>query len=366
MGGRDRGRARQGGRAQGLVWLACHQRLNLHSVLGQGAGLVRTDVGDRAQGFDRWQAADQRVDGHHPARAQGQQHRDHCRQRFRNCSHRQTDGCHRHQQRCLATQHTHTKDDGTNGQNGQCHTFAKSSQTPLQRGAAESVLRQQFCHFAQLGGPTNGHHQAVPPPMRGRGALVSHVEAVTESRRCVGEQGRVFVHRDRFAGQRRLVHLELCRLDQSQVGRHLVARLQQHDIAGHQRLRRNLPNRAAAQYRGLCSREALQRCQCLVGAPGLHQPDGGIEQHNDHDHQRVQPIADHAGDQGRCQQHPHHEVIELLQQQDTQAMAADTGQGVGAIVARAVGGLVLVQTQRRVHTVRLDQRGHIAQMPVVR
>ena len=64
---------------------------------------------------------------------------------------------------------------------------------------------------------------------------------------------RLLLDRQRLAGERRLLDLELRRFDQAQVGRHDVARLQQHHVAGHQlaprRSTRAAPSRSTARLR---------------------------------------------------------------------------------------------------------------------
>ena len=138
-------------------------------------------------------------------------------------------------------------------------------------------------------------------PVRGRGALEGHVQAVAQCVCCGFKGVGVLVHGDGFAGQSRFVHLELRGVDEAQVGWNLVARLQQHDVARHQHMRWHLLYLPGTQHRGLRFREALQGGQCLIGAPRLHQPNGGVEQHDHHNHQRVHQVAHHTGDDGSSQ-----------------------------------------------------------------
>ena len=141
----------------------------------------------------------------------------------------------------------------------------------------------------------------------------------------------VLVHRDGFAGQRRFVYLELGDFDQPQVGRHLVARLQQHDVTRYQGLCLHLQHLAAAHHRRLRRCQPLQRCQRLVGTPGLNKTDGCIEQHDDQNYQGVHQLANHARNDGCGDQHQDHEVAELIDQQRPEAAAVACGQFVGAM-----------------------------------
>jgi hypothetical protein len=236
--------------------------------------------------------------------------------------------------------------------------------TPLQRRAAVRVLLQQPGHLAQFGGHAGCHHQPAAASVRGCRALEGHVQPVAQRVYRPYEHARVLGHRDRFAGQRGFVHLELRDIDQPQVGGHLVAGLQQHDVARNKGVSRHLLHLAATQHGGLDRCQPLQRRQRLVGAPGLHQSDGSIEQHDEQNHQRVHQFADHSRDNGRRDQHQDHEVAELINHQRPQAASAARGQFVGAMLQGALGDLVILQAARGVYPVFARELMRIAQVPV--
>ncbi len=135
--------------------------------------------------------------------------------------------------RRLAAQQAHHKDHrAAQHRNGQA--LAKGRQAQLQRRAAVAGVKQRG-HLAQLGVHAGGHHQPARAAMGGRGALEGHVGAVAQRAHVFGGQGfGLLGHGDGFAREGRLIHLQLRNLDEPQVGRDLVARLQQHDVAGHQ------------------------------------------------------------------------------------------------------------------------------------
>ncbi len=342
--GLERGVVAQCGSAQGLGMggagqrVAGHpahavgqQQLGVHAVLGQSAGLVRADGGDRAQRPHRRQAPHQRMHRHHAACTQGQQHRDYGRQRLGDGGHGQADGCEGHQQRCLAAQNAHHKDHRTDAQHRYRQALAIRREAQLQRRAAVAGVEQRG-HLAQLRAHAGGHHQPACAAMGGGGALEGHVGAVAQRAHVFGCQGfGLLGHRDGLAREGRFIHLQLRNLDEPQVGRDLVARLQQHDVAGHQFSSGQDLHHAAAQHGGVGRRQLAQRRHGLVGAPGLHKADNGVEHHDDEDHQRVCDLTHQPRDDRCAQQHQHHEVLELVGQQTPPGAVLRCGQLVGAM-----------------------------------
>ena len=176
--------------------------------------------------------------------------------------------------------------------------------------------------------------------------------------------GVVLLDRDGFASQCGLVHAELGQVDQPQVRWHLVAGFEQHDVARHQAAGGNRHALAAAQHGGARRCELLQRRQGAVGAPGLHEADQRIEQHDHHDGQRVDQIADQARDHRRAEQHQDHEVLELVEQQGGRRAAFARGDLVGPVLHRAQRRLGLGQPECGVDAVFAREFVRIAQMPV--
>jgi hypothetical protein len=340
-----------------------HQ-LGLHAVLRQRASLVGADGADRAERLDRWQPAHQRVLPDHAARAERQQHRHHRRQRLRDGGHRQAHGREDHEHRRLAAQHADHEDQRADRQHHEGQPLAEGGQALLQRRAQVDGAIQQAGHLAELGGHAGGHHQARSPAVRRRRALEGHVEPVAQRRCGFRQHARVLVDGDRLAGQCRFVDLQLGDLDQAQVGRHLVARLQQHDVAGHQPgCRHHLPL-PGAQHGGAGCGELLQCCQRTIGAPGLHEADHCVEQHDHQDRQRVDQFTDHSRDHRGAEQHQDHEVLELVEQQRHGGAPCGTGDLVRAVLQRAQGGLGLVEPECRVDAVFAGQFVSFSQVPV--
>lgn len=222
----------------------------------------------------------------------------------------------------------------------------------MQRRAAVAGVKQRG-DLAQLGVHAGGYYQPARPAMGGRGALEGHVGAVAQRAHVFGCQGfGLLGHGDGFAREGRFIHLQLRNLDESQVGRDLVAGFQQHDVAGHQHGGRNHLHRTAAQHGGVRRRQLAQRRHGLVGAPSLHKADDGVEHHDDEDHQCVGDLTHQARDDGSAQQHQHHEVLELVGQQAPPGAVLRCGQFVGAMGGAAALGLVGMQA-----CVRVDAMG---------
>jgi len=159
--------------------------------------------------------------------------------------------------------------------------------------------------------------------------------------------------------------LELRDLDQAQVCRDLVAGFQQHDVARHQRAGRHHLHLAAAQHGGVRRCQLAQRRHGLVGAPGLHKTNERVEHHDHQDDHGVGGFSHQPGDHRRAEQHQHHEVLELLDQQRQRPPAGVVLQLVGAMLRGAARGLIGVQAGIGIDAVGLRQLLRVAQVGVV-
>ncbi len=167
----------------------CLVRPRLHRVGRQRAGLVRADVGDRAQRLDRRQPPHQRVDLHHPACAERQQDGHDGRQRFGNGRDREADRRHGHQEDRFAAQQAQAEHHRADRQRHERKTLAEHRKPLLQRGAALLRLAQQRRDLAQLRGRAGGDHQPARASLRHQGALERHVVPVAQ-RMVAGRQAR--------------------------------------------------------------------------------------------------------------------------------------------------------------------------------
>jgi hypothetical protein len=173
-------------------------RLHGHLVLGQRAGLVRTDHGGAAQGLDRAQPADQRVALHHSLHAQCQGDRDHGGQALRNRGNRQTDGGQEHLDHLAPAQPFERKDHRHEHETQVHDPFAELLQFFLQRRGFALDLLDHAGDLAQLGLHAGLGHDALGPARGDGRAQVHHIGPVRQrdftllQGRCRLDHGRGF------------------------------------------------------------------------------------------------------------------------------------------------------------------------------
>lgn len=153
-----------------------------------------------------------------------------------------------------------------------------------------------------------------------------------------------FFHRYRFAGQRRFFHQQVLHADQAQVGWHLVAGYQQHDVAGHQALGIDFMAFTATQHHGVGREHAADGVQRVLRLAFLDEADDHVDQHGGKDHRGIDPMAEQGGDQGGDQHHVEQHVVELIEQAQRRSTALRRRQAVGAVALQAQFGFVLAET----------------------
>ena len=93
----------------------------------------------------------------------------------------------------------------------------------------------QSSDAARLGLVADDADDALGLSVSDEGSSEAKVFAVGENS-LQRQNVRLLRHGERFAGERGFVHLEVADVEQPKVGGHAVAGLQQHDIAGNERL----------------------------------------------------------------------------------------------------------------------------------
>jgi hypothetical protein len=81
---------------------------------------------------------------------------------------------------------------------------------------------------------------------------------------------------------------------EAQVGGHLVACLQQHDVAGHQLLGGHSAPLPVAQHQRPGREHVADGVQGLLGLALLDEADDGVDEHHAEDHTRVHPVLQDA------------------------------------------------------------------------
>jgi hypothetical protein len=151
------------------------------------------------------------------------------------------------------------------------------------------------------------------------------------------------VDRQRLAGQRGLLDPQVDRLEQAQVGRDVVAGLQEDDVARHQLGGRDGDAVAVAQGLGVRRGQLLQGSQGLLGPLLLDDAEHRVEHDDRHDRGRLDVIAEQGRDQRGRDQQDDDEVVELVPQQGPEAGPGRLAQLVGTVVRQPAGGLLAAQ-----------------------
>jgi len=98
-------------------------------------------------------------------------------------------------------------------------------------------------------------------------------------------------HRERLAGQRRLVDTEIGAVDQEQIARYDLSCRDVHDVARHELGRVDRHPVAVTQNPGLRRQSFLQRIERIGGLVVLPETDCGVVQKKPDDDEEVRPVA---------------------------------------------------------------------------
>ena len=167
-----------------------------------------------------------------------------------------------------------------------------------------------------------------------------------------------------LTGESGFIDRELGVTHESEIRRHLVAGLQQHQVTGDEFLGGHDPVPAVAHHLGIGADHRAQALQCRLGTGFLDEADDRVDQHHGEDHRGVDELTQSRGDHAGHQEHVDQRMMELPQNSDQQARTADRGQCVGAERLEPIGGLVVGQPALRVAA---QQQHHlVGGKPVVR
>ncbi|MNQ46475.1 hypothetical protein D3C85_602900 [compost metagenome] len=166
-----------------------------------------------------------------------------------------------------------------------------------------------------------GHHHPSALPGRDQRAAVGHWRSVPQ--RGVGGDGVcVLFHGHGFPGQHGFLYPQGMRRQQAYIRRNPIARLQQHDIAGHQGFARDAAALAVAQDVGAWRQhlaDGRHRFLCLAF---LNKTDDGVRQDHGQDDAGIDAMSQKRGDGGRAQQHVDKNVVKLCKKAAERAALA--------------------------------------------
>ena len=256
-----------------------------HPAFGERAGLVRGDHGDRTERLHGGQPPGHRVGAGHPVRAQRQREGDHRRQRLRHRGHDQAHRGDGHVQHRAATGHPGGEHHCGQYDRGEAQDPAEPGQPALQRCGP---------------GPGGGHERGDPAERAGRAGAADNAGGPAGEHDGAGVR---FVadragHRQRFAGERGLVQLQVVGDGQAQVGGDDVAGLQVYQVVADHLRGWDHHVGAVADHPGGGGGEPVQGGDGAVGAYLLGHADRRVHDDDQGDDGGVGVVAERAGDHG--------------------------------------------------------------------
>ena len=175
------------------------------------------------------------------------------------------------------------------------------------------------------------------------------------AQRGVLGQGGVGVlgHRQGLTGDGGLVRFQPSAVQQTGIGRHQVTSFQLDQVAGHQSGGVYAAELAVTDDPCLGSAHLPEGVQGTLGAGLLGEGDAGVDQDDDQDDDRIQPVPPSAGKEGESgggQQNQHHGVFDLVQEAERPGRLGRLFQLIGAVVLEPLGGLVHSEAGYRIGT----------------
>ena len=133
----------------------------------------------------------------------------------------------------------------------------------------------------------------------------------------------MLLHRHRLTREGRLLHLQVYRLQQSQIGRDDITCIEDHDVTRHDGGGDHLRHLSPAQHLGLrCTHpvQCLERRLCL---PLLYRSDDRVDDQDGQDHialgqSLLMHHANHTRHDGGDEEDHHHAALELLEEDGNQ------------------------------------------------
>jgi hypothetical protein len=275
-------------------------RVERHRACRQGAGLVAAQDVDRAEILDRGQVLDDHLDARHLHRATRQRDRGDHRQKFGRQADRERDREQQRLERIAPRADADHQDEQHQKEHGLNDQRAEMARAALELGLL-GPLRDLGHDLEERGRSAGRDHHRGRGPAHDRGAEKHELRAVRAQaleRRAV----RCFLGRQRLAGHRGLLHVEIAAFQQARIRGHQIAGRQSHDVTRDQLPPRDLAQAAVAQRRG-CRRDAgLKLAHRALRAQRLKQVEHGAERHDRGDDRRVEPLSQQRRGEARQQQ----------------------------------------------------------------
>ena len=172
--------------------------------------------------------------------------------------------------------------------------------------------------MAELAVHAGGDHDTKSAATGNARSLEQHRRAIRDA--CIDVNRRNgLANSHRLAGERRLVNLQVRRLDQPEIRRHDIARFEQDDVSRNQALGRNETGPTVPAHPG---RARSEYPQCLDGSGGLdlgQKADNGIERQNKDDGTAFLPFSEIECQSGGGREQSDDETLKLMNQDGNRA-----------------------------------------------
>ena len=269
-------------------------------VLGQRAGLVGAQNIDTGQLLDGDQLADDDLLLGEQTRARRHGDRQHGGHRHRDRRHGQHQGKLQGRENLVATKERHNDDHRHQDRRQHDQVIADLEHGLLKMAGGLGRLHQ-FGRLAEIGMGTGGVDQGADLPL---------ADDRTGKHRISGFVG----NRQRFAGQRRLIDLDLVALEQPCVGRDDITEAQADDVAGDQFPGRRRHPFAVADHPGLDRQRGLQSRDGVARLTLFPEPDHRIGDEQQQDDEEIGPMP-HDARQDHCRlDHPRDWAPEITEE----------------------------------------------------
>jgi hypothetical protein len=285
-----------------------------HLVLRERPGLVGADHARLAEGLGGGEASQQRAPPHHRADADRQRDGDERRQALRHHGDGQGDAGEEHVEGGLAEPPAGDRHECRDRQAEDAELLAQDAEALLQRRASLVHRAGEPGDAPELRAEARGHDEAPRAAARHRRAHPEH--AASRAQRGIGRH-RPFALRDglRFAGEHRLVHAQLRRLHDAQVGGNPAAGLESDDVAGDECAGVECRETSVSQDRAARRQHPAQRTDRPLGAPLLGESEQTVEDEDRQDGDGVRRFTHGRRHSGRHCEDCDQDVDELAREQ---------------------------------------------------
>jgi hypothetical protein len=184
-------------------------------------------------------------------------------------------------------------------------------------------------------------------------AGISHAGAIADGRLVRDGRGR-FVGRHGFACERRFFRAQVLDVGEADVGGDLVAGFEEHDVARHERLRRDHRRWPVAQGSRFRREHVADRIERLFRLAFLKEAEQSVDDDHAEDDRGVQPQVHHYLDEAGGEQHIDKHIVELVQEAHERTLLARGRQHVRPVFRLAAGGFGIVEPRGHVGLELLD------------